>query len=58
LSKTLEPQNINNVLTEAMRQYVAASAGMFADEAESYIPGLLAAILAALKAHKLSIKPD
>lgn len=58
MSKTLEPQNINNVLTEAMRAYVAANAGMWADEAEAYIPGLLAAILVALKAHKLSIKPD
>jgi len=58
LSNTLEPQNIDNVLIEAMRAYVAAEAGMWADEAEGYIPGLLVAIHAALKAHKLSIKPD
>jgi hypothetical protein len=58
LSKTLIPQNIDNVLTDAMRAYVASEAGMFVDQAEAYIPGLLAAILAALKAHKLSIKPD
>ena len=50
--------NVDDVLTQAMRQYVAAVAGMFADEAEQYIPGMLAAILAALRAHKLSIKPD
>lgn len=57
MSKTLVPQNIDNVLTEAMRKFVAASAGMFTDEAETYIPGLLAAILAALAEHGLEIKP-
>jgi len=44
------------VLTEAIRQYIDANAGMFASEAEAYIPGIVEALLAALAAHKLQIK--
>ena len=43
------------VFTETIRQYIEANAGMFASEAEAYIPGIVAALLAALDAHKLQV---
>jgi len=43
------------VFTETIRKYIDANAGMFASEAEAYIPGIVTALLAALEAHKLQI---
>jgi len=52
--------NIKTILTEAGKQYVrdnASAAGWFEGEIEGYVPGLIDALLAALKANKLGVYP-
>lgn len=48
-------KNPTQVLTDAMRQYIDANAGMFASEAEAYIPGMVGAIMAAFSHHGLHV---
>jgi hypothetical protein len=44
------------VLAAAATNYIVANAGGWAEEVEAYVPGLVAAQLAALAAHNLQIK--
>jgi len=44
------------VLAAAATNFIVANAGAWAGEVEAYVPGLVAAQLAALAAHKLQIK--
>ena len=43
------------VIHDAIKNFIDSNAGMFASQAEAYIPGIVAALLAALAAHNLHI---
>ena len=44
------------VLAAAATNFILANAGSWAEQVEAYVPGLVAAQLAALASHKLQIK--
>jgi len=44
------------ILAAAATNFIIANAGGWAEQVEAYVPGLVAAQLAALAAHKLQIK--
>lgn len=44
------------ILSAAATNFIIANAGEWAEQVEAYVPGLVAAQLAALAAHKLQIK--
>jgi len=44
------------ILAAAATNFIVANAGMWAGQVEAYVPGLVAAQLASLAAHKLQIK--
>jgi hypothetical protein len=54
-----KPQHASDsaaVLAAAATNFIVANAGEWAATVESYVPGLVAAQMAALAAHKLQIK--
>ena len=46
---------VRTIFTETIQRYIDSNAGMFASEADAYIPGIVEELLAALAAHKLQI---
>ena len=52
---TKTEQAATKIFTDTIRRYIDVNAGMFASEAEAYIPGIVAALIVALDAHKLQI---
>jgi len=56
ISSTAHAPDSAAVLAAAATNFIVANAGAWAGEVEAYVPGLVAAQLAALAAHKLQIK--
>jgi hypothetical protein len=44
-------KNLRQILTDTIMQYISANAGMWASEADTYVPGIVQALIVALSAH-------